>query len=1180
MKKIIKNNLRFLLLIGAVSLFSSAYAQDNLTVKWGSGSTFTDINTLSPLNTVNWDIASGIRQIQVTADFTNLGATGARTLTIRIPRGFKIQAYTAKKGTAVINGVSQIGLLDTEDAKMISSSLKALDGVTDFAAQQITGYTGANTSNNVIYNNMDGMITYSFTNQCDNITLTITLALETRFFPYNAISTTLPADISFTLLNEANSNNMIGNHLTVTATSLVVPSLPSPSTGVIDNGYTRQVAGVVDGSDPNKGAVPAFMTGIVYSDYSNAFQSMIHYAENVTFTTSYPQGVTYQGFDVGVISGNARWFTVNYTAAPAGGAGAYANGHLNVTVDAVNHKVTYTFTNVLIPSAIGTYSLIRSYWTADVDDYFIRWNQQMLFQTNLAETAGLLVNNSQPLPTVPSNTVIVTPVTPKISMTLAPKKFTMRDLNAYAISATGAEFPYDYAIGNIGLNNAGPTPPENITYNFTFSDSPQIRGVNLPSGVAADGTNIIATGATNLGNTINYNGTPYSSGTSFPLTPQMLGLQNGEYLTSLSVKQNSLAIMNYNNNFTYSSIGYYGKWINNGKIGPVKLSITDEEGNVLASAIDTTKVGWASSGAGSLTTTVVTPSGNPVNTFYPGQSIVCTSTYSQNNTSMLANQADIVDPDIYINLPAGISLNVSSLTVQSTAGRNRSSNFSLNFVTANTKVIDGVEWTSYHFNVKTPLDIIALSTNQNTASTDRTFVLKYTAIVSPACSAYAGLSASQICQIDLGQTAVTTTSTATSYVVADVNNWTTKGVTYNVVGATQSPNVSVVQQPGLQVYLGIKTAGPSGSYYTYNGTAASIAAVSRDVPAEVWLKYENTSNAQFYQGSEIYLPIPKKNIAYDHYFNNTNTDGPSIVESGQTANIAPQWTSELISEVNLSGFDTYYGIDTSPTTNYTSSAISVDWKPVTMTWYSSASALPAGKSLNDVTMLKFMANQNIASAGQNGSTGETTFQLSVAPDAELSQYDYWRSYQKGWRLSDGTGSWDYGSVIAASPGMSGVEGSFFKDGNVNGVLDASENYTGDMPVTAFTASLTGPGIATALMMNINSDGLFKSLNADNITTFYLREGTYTVTIINSRPDLYHFTTYYPDTRSAFDASTNPVWMNDIPPSLIRTDNTAATFTFTVTSQSTITQLVGIGLKGVPTHITVNPQVGGKVVFSE
>jgi len=772
-------------------------------------------------------------------------------------------------------------------------------------------------------------------------------------------------------------------------------------------------------------------------------------------------------------------------------------------------------------------------------------------------------------------------------MTLAPKNLTMRDLNAYAISVSGVDFPYDCALGGFSLNNVGPTPPETITYNFTFPESPQIRGVNIPVGQASDGTNIVATGMTNLGNEINYNGTPPLPTTnSFTLTPQLLGLQNGEYLTSLHVTQNTLAIMNYANNFTYSAINYFGKWVGK-KEGAVRLSITDADGNQLAPpatanpSIDSTVIGWNTSGAGSLTTIVQTPSGNSPNTFYPNQSILFTSTYSQSSTSLNANQADIVDPDIYINLPAGINLDVTSLTAQSIAGNNGSSSFQLNFVEAVTKVISGVEWTSYHFNVKTPLDIVAISTNQsNNVSGSSNLVLKYTAIVSPACSAYAALPASQICQIDLGQTAVTTTNTGISYVIADVNNWAGKGVAYNLVGATyitQSPNLSVVQKPGLQVYLGIK-AGTAADYYTYNGTAATIASVSRDVPAEVSLRFENTSTDNYYAGSEIYLPIPKNNIAYDHFFNNTNIDGPSSVEDGKTANKAPQWTSELTTEVNLPEFDTYYGIGASSTTNYTNSAIANDWVPITMDWYLYAD-LPAGKSLADVTMLRFVASQNINSAGLSGSTGETTFQLSVAPDAQLGQYDYWRSYQKGWRLVDGTGSWIYGAVLAATPAMSGVEGLFFKDSIANGVLDAGENYTGNMPNTAFTATLMGPGIATSLTMNIDSNGSFKSLNPDN-STFYLSVGTYTVTINNSRPDLYHFTTFYPDTRSYFDTNSNPVWMNDIPLSLIRSDNTSATFTFTVTPLTTITQLLGIGLKDTPKYIPINPQLRGWVVLAK
>ena len=1180
MDKIMKTNLRFLLLFLGISFFSAAYAQDGLTVKWGEGSTYTDISTYTPQNAVEWDISGGTRQLQITADFANLGVTGARTVTVQIPRGFKIQTYTAKSGTAVISGVTQIGLSDTEDSRLISSTLTALSG-SAFSSQTITGYTGSFTSANTNYRPYDGKVVYSFTSQCENITLNLGIAIDQMLLPYNATSTVMPTDISVVMLNGANSNNTIESHLTVTVTNMVTPLTVTPTAGVAENAYTRNVEGVVSSSDPNLGTVPAFTTGFAYRLTNNNYyvtSLLRHLSDTMTFVTSYPAGVQYQGFDLGAITPtstyNTGWWAESHTSENSGGT--YGNGHLIVTVDAVNRKVTYKFINIRAGDT-NSRTLVRSYWTADVDNSTIKWGARLGFATTMVEVSGSQIGNRQSTATT-SGTVTITVLKPAISITLTPQNLMLRDLNAYK------PINFDQALGCFMVNNIGPSIPKNINYNFTFPDSPQVRGVSLVAGVAGDGI-VSATGYTNTGAMVNYSGTLTVNNSTYfvQLTPELLNLPADQYLKSLTVTQSSLSIMNYNRVYTNTGVDYYGKWIN-GQTGAVQLTITDENGVQVAPlapappASDNTQIGWTISGAGTMTTVVATPTGNPTNTFYPGQSINFTSTYTANVRMNNNSNPDAIDPDVYICLPKGISLDLSTVFAQSPIGNYGDTRFSLLFTGSSVVLIDGVEWTTYHFKTANRFDLVALSNNQETLpAASRSFNLQYTAILASSCSAYPALTAGQICLLDLGMTAVNAT-TNTDYTTADVYNLAGKGISYRLVGGVytaNSPNISVVQKPGLQVYLGIKTYNTPGNYYTYNGSPTSIAAVSRNVPAEVSLKYENTSTDNYFTGTEIYLPIPKKNIGYTHFFNNTNTNGPVNVEASQSANKTPEWTSELISEVNLPGFDTYYGIDTSPATNYTSSAIAVNWTPVTMAWYPSAADLPIGKSLADVTMLKFVANDNIGSAGQANSTGQTTFQLSVAPDAQLGQFDYWRSYQKGWRMADGTGSWDYGSVLAATPGMSGVEGLFFYDKNVNGTLDAGEDYTDNMPVTAFTATLMGPGIATSLPMNINPDGSFKSLNADN-STFYLSVGAYTITINNARPDLYHFTTFYPDTRSSFDASNNPVWMNDIPLSLIPTDNASITFTFTVTAQSTITQLVGIGLKGVPTYILVNPHVGGRV----
>ncbi|MCL2332184.1 MAG: hypothetical protein FWC54_01685, partial [Actinomycetia bacterium] len=779
-----------------------AGTDDSLTVKYGNGTAFTDVDTLTPTpNAASWDISSGSRQLQVQANFANQGVAGTRTLTVTIPRGFKILAYSAKSGTPDITNVSKLAFSTESDEKVASSTLTALDG-SSFAGQQITGYTGfdaaANppvfTSADVPYHNMDGKVVYQFNSNCDSITLTFTIALDPLLFPYNAASTVLP-NITVGMIS---GTNVLSDHLTITATGLIIPSSLSPFSTTPNNGYSRQVPGVVNASDSsgNTGTVPAFTTGITY--YSqNSIGSLNHYAESVVFQTTYPAGVQFQGFDLGQMGGT--WWSESHPT--ASNSATYANGHLKVVVTggpATGGTVTYTFTNTFAVDTGGG-SLIRSYWTATVDNSTIRWNGVLPFSTTMNSSSGALVGNLQAQ--APRTAIVnITVVKPKVQMTLAPVNGTRRDLS------TPTPINFDQQLGSFLLNNIGPSQPENITYIFDFPNSPQVRGVNLPTIQNSDRA-IIATGRTNTGRTVTYTGS-VGGGSYYgmALTPQMLGLASGEYLTHLEVKQATLGVLYYNlYSYSPAAINYFGRWVN-GQEGDVKLTITDSGGATLVQATDHTTIGWANSGAGILSTYTITPAGHPASTFYPGDMISFTATYTAGVT--IAN-TDTIDPDIYINLPAGIDLDVNSVSAQSPAGNHGTARFALQLAGITTKTINGVVWTSYHFKTASRFDIVALPANQsNNVAGSASFNLQYNARVSPACVAYPALFSEDIVQLDLGKTAVNGTgSSAADFTLSDTPNWTGKGTTYKVVGAIPSPNIAVVQLPGFNVSLGIRTLG-------------------------------------------------------------------------------------------------------------------------------------------------------------------------------------------------------------------------------------------------------------------------------------------------------------------------------------------------------------------------------------
>ncbi len=211
-----------------------------------------------------------------------------------------------------------------------------------------------------------------------------------------------------------------------------------------------------------------------------------------------------------------------------------------------------------------------------------------------------------------------------------------------------------------------------------------------------------------------------------------------------------------------------------------------------------------------------------------------------------------------------------------------------------------------------------------------------------------------------------------------------------------------------------------------------------------------------------------------------------------------------------------------------------------------------GKTFADVTMVKFVAAAPIDA----DASGVTTFQVSVNADATLGKQNFWRSYQKGWREADGTGTWVYGSVVAAEPTKAGVLGMVFNDANANGIKDAGETFTN--PGGKVTAILTEKnGGIPPLPMTVNTDGSFASLVGG--IPYNLKVGEYVVTINNADATM-GFTTTTPGTHSN---GTN--WNMDIPQANVATNHSSATYEISVTTGSPLSnEYVGVGLKSAST----------------
>lgn len=1182
-----------ILLLSLLCAFSTvSNAQDQLTLEWGDANGWVNVDNLTTPNQATMNHISGDVQLRATAIFSGQGTSKDRTITVDIPRGYRIVAYSATSGTFAISGVSKLELSPTDEAKFTSCALTARDG-TPFANQLITGYATRAEGAESGHRPYDGKVVYTFNSTCDRIVLILTLRVDMDIIPHTNPAGVSGYNTSYALpditVAMASGSTLLSNHVNVLFDGLSIPRVIGVPSDIVDNGHSGNAAGVANPLDPTKGTCD-FGTGLTFYSY-NAPTNQYQFIEEAVITISYPQGVTYKGFRM------VRAISTDQSSNPA--LGVYLNGHLTVSNDAAGRKMIFTFRNIRWWH--DTSESLQLYWTADVDNSVVKWDQELHFDASSTITSGALIPaGSQYTYTQPPQLRITrTPKLPTANLGLTAVNHLRRDLNA------AGDFPYDWQVGQFKINNSGPSIAENVKYEFTFPSSPQVRGVRIPVAAGTTDENVRVTGLTSKGRTldytfdlgsITYGGHALEFASSSGIIPEILELADDEYLVNLSILQETLQVVNFNGNYTSTQTNYYGKFIN-GQEGDVTLTLS-ADGFAPVTATDHTRIGWTNSGAGTLTVFATSKDYPSISNggllsgdsyggeFYPGSPMYFEARHMSGSVSLYGGTYfDITDPVFYINLPKGIDLDATSLQVISSAGANGPVFIPVSITgVPQTKIAaDGYEWTSYRVEANNKYDMIARSNNNmdyiattpgmNTIYADqRNITLRFMAYVSSTSKSYAVIAMRDVVNIDLGQTAISATSSS-DYTKADENDWAGKGTGYKLEAQQGgSYNINIVQKPGLQVYLGIRVAGSAQDYYIYDGSPASIANISRDTPAEVWVKYENTSTDVYYAGSEIYLPVPKKNIGYEHYFNNTSTNNPAGVEDAASSNMSPQWTAELMDEVSLPGFTTYYGVSTSTATNWTGGAITPGWTPVTTTWYTYDELTAASYTLKDVTLMKFVAMQDVAMAGEAGSLGETSFRIVVGEDASLGQMNYWRSYQKGWREPDGSGSWVYGSVVAATPAMSGVVGKFFRDLNRNGILDSGEEYSTSSPVPpGYGVLLSGTGITGNIVMPLDAEGNFRSLDESGLI-YYLRPGNYTVTVTNSDPAAWHITDVTSPTRSYFDTGNDPAWFNDIPQGMIQTDNSRARFSFSVTDLSTVSQLVGVGIKALQRYIPVNPHV--------
>lgn len=1080
----------------------------SLTLKVGDGTAeFVDVDQIG--QKVDWPLSERTKQIQIEANFGTAGDK-EREVIVEIPRGYKIIEYSAKSSTSNMSEVSKIGLSPEDETKITSSVLTALDG-TAWTDQKLTGYTGQNSADLALKRLYDGKIIYSFSSNCDKIKLTITLGLDSLILPHNATSSLLNA----IKVSMKSGETQLERTLSANVTELYVPRLDTIVT------ESRSIEGI-EGTDPNLGSIPEFRTRyqIGIFDYNLNLQQD-HLADRIKFVISYPEGLTLTAFAEST-NGTVKTPVTSDTFS----GGSFTSGHVTITHDETARTVTFEYNNVTIKHA----ATWECYWTGEIDNTVIKWDQPFKFNAAYEEASGAVTNNEQQHPVQNHHSLVVTARKPNISLSLSGMNRVRRDINAYSDNM----YPYDYMLGQFKISNDGPSIAKNLLYAFDFDENLHVRGVSLPGQSGNDYTKVVA-----VTNKKTIEAGPFSVtntrrlGAGLTIDSGKLGLDDDEYLIELKAYQTVLDVYQYGVDLPESSISYFGRF-QGGQTGEVSLKIYDASDSdspiYLVGATDKTTIGLGAF-KGTNNYCYVTPKASPNGaaqySYSPGSEIYFTAKYVYNPTVVAGGQNDAVDPVIQICLPPGIDLVPGSVKGRSAAGNHDGNLFNLVPVAVGTKLVEGKEWNVYTYAVEKKLDLVAKASHGFSASLDKVedqeISVLFNTKVSTSCTTYTGLKSGDI-------------------VIWDFSS----GADIAKFSSSVSAPLNIVQKPGFSVNVGIRTLGSGTPYFTYNGTESSIAPITPDAPAQIWIEYENTDNIPYKAGSEIYLPIPKATHAYTDIFNNVEIVDPV----GHTLIKTPEWDGAITGAVTISGFTTYYTTDTSYATRSTSGGIGSTWTPDNgYTW---TDALPGDPS--QVTMIKFIANSDI----QPGQTGGTEFEISVASYSNLGSQNFWRAYQKGWKDNTGSGTWMYGGVIAGEPSMNGIEGSLFLDLNADGLKAAGNSEDFDNSNKIITAVLTGDTIVP-LTLRMNADGTFRSLNA-NGTQYFLKTGNYKVTFMNSSGGTLGFCGVTPSQRS--DGTD---WVMDIPQNGIAGNHATAEYSFQVnkTMHTGITQYVGVGFTKSP-----------------
>lgn len=1128
-------------------VFAESNAAGSLVVTYSEGANYVNENIVG--KNFNLSVTSGvIATIKLDAEF----ATGQnKKINIKVPTGIGIKTYSATDATPIIPGVTKVEIDNAYKDYILTSNLTAATSDTHvldkngnpvkfapgapWISQNISGYTKLNTSVDEDQRVYGGDIEYTFSDLATKIELVFSVFVDNLVLNHASTTEVLEA----IQIKMSSSAGDITQDCNITAKDVQVFIMGNkafnPGTAYWNVNASSEI--------PNRSEQFGIASGIDL--YNSIASSTIGLSDKLTATITYPEGVYYDNkitipFIGQTITTDSHTGPHDTVAVNEG-----VNGGGTIVIDLDKIKVAHANNS-------NTSYNITAYFRADTAVYN---------QAN-PEVKGLNIayeyeRNNQTTSGASNYTrTMIFPGSGR-DMRITPRNHKFRD--------TDSEYgyaPFSYPLGSFAFYSA--LSYNDVKMRFEFSEGTGARTVTFPGSNIHDVVAITTKGRTiNIANVLD----AASLTQGVIISESDLDLMDDEYLISITATMN-VAQGSYNYSYIGGNCVYWGHFLD-GQTGEVKLSILDNATGEIEingatgepiTGMSQTTLDWENSGSGYYITTVKPYQGDTV--FYPNSTIEVTGIIQYQN--YWSSTSDLINPTVIISLPKGINLDPTSVRIQSPNGDKGEEWLQPSQSKASSRqIIDGIEWTTYYYQTENPYDFVVRGNQpKGSAYTTLDSTVVFNAIVDNAVPNY-NLSLKDILSYDLGRTAINATS-GQSYVYPDIVNRsgkTTEDSVYNL--AATGGNIQIKPLIGLNIDIGIKTKGMNQDFMTYNGTESSIAAIARDMPAEVKIYYESTSISDFKSGSAIYMPVPKKGLDYAKYFENLEVENPMAIDNN---NGTFEYSTKLTSVPTLVGDDgttwtTYFATNIvgSNPNNYTVG--NAAWEPVagrgTINW---TRASDYTGDLGDVVMMKFVADGNITP----GSKGECIYDLELnsTVDREPNATNYWRTYNLAVTDDNKTGIWNYSSIIAANADGISLAGQVFVDRNIDAVYDT--------PDTAYSNQIGQPGYTILLSRDDNteptrelildSNGNFTNkakLNDEEID-FFLKEGDYTLTVMRDEESKYVFSK-----KESADHSNKDKYYNDVKNDDINEEGTIATYKFTidvaVLSRNNYTANIGVGL---------------------